>query len=472
MTGESSTSNSDVESNSNGGAAHVSVTVNTLLAYAQYCISCATSDNTRHVLCSHFSAEEIHEAKDVLWNKLELSEQKRTNSSKRPASEANVGDIMDALYKLDISADNQLFHVDSMGIGRSPRFNPENLNVVALDHRLAELVDHCRVLQGQVDSYRTLAMRCADRLDVRDSVHDTVLQQHINVLREIKDDLPAYHPTSSKIVRNVDSRVDRKVNRNVESEAKKIKNQAMECPTSNLLINDQKSTSLPNLSIQHLSQLRNNNQCAGSNSNNYNLKSLFSQKVSNNSSSSCWHQMSIPNSLESSSATESGTSSVTNNNNRTLDKAKHGRKMNRDDDLREFCAFSGYIQDQDNKTTDHSFQDNPLDVRRKRQKENRRNKLVRGSANILGSRFTGGVNKKRLCDIFVHHVAHQSTIGDLKSHLKQQGFDVENMRIDVTSNVAATYKSFRIITSGNLRKSLLDAKVWPVGVWVRDYETY
>ena len=138
--------------------------------------------------------------------------------------------------------------------------------------------------------------------------------------------------------------------------------------------------------------------------------------------------------------------------------------MNRDDDLREFCAFSGYIQDQDNKTTDHSFQDNPLDVRRKRQRENRRNKLVRGSANILGSRFTGGTNEKRLCDIFVHHVAHQSTIGDLKSHLKQQGFDVENMRIDVTSNVAATYKLFRIITSGNLRKSLQDAKVWPDGV--------
>ena len=80
--------------------------INTLLAYAQHCISCATSDNTRHVLCSHFSAEEIHEAKDVLWDKLELSEQKRTNSSKRPASEANVGDIMSALYKLDISADN------------------------------------------------------------------------------------------------------------------------------------------------------------------------------------------------------------------------------------------------------------------------------------------------------------------------------------------------------------------------------
>ena len=35
----------------------------------------------------------LNEAKDVLWEKLELPELQRTNSSKRPASEANVGDI-------------------------------------------------------------------------------------------------------------------------------------------------------------------------------------------------------------------------------------------------------------------------------------------------------------------------------------------------------------------------------------------
>ena len=33
----------------------------------------------------------------VLWKKLKLPELKRANSSKRPASEANVGDIVDAL---------------------------------------------------------------------------------------------------------------------------------------------------------------------------------------------------------------------------------------------------------------------------------------------------------------------------------------------------------------------------------------
>ena len=99
-----------------------------------------------------------------------------------------------------------------MGIGRLPRFNPENLNVVAIDHRIAELVDHCRVLQGQVDSYRTLAMRCTDRLDV----YDTVLQQYSNLLREIKYQQSPYLPTSPNIVRNVDRNVDRNIDRNVD----------------------------------------------------------------------------------------------------------------------------------------------------------------------------------------------------------------------------------------------------------------
>ena len=43
-----------------------------------------------HTLCYNVK---LSEAKDVLWKKLELPELQRTNSSKRPASEDNVGDI-------------------------------------------------------------------------------------------------------------------------------------------------------------------------------------------------------------------------------------------------------------------------------------------------------------------------------------------------------------------------------------------
>ena len=149
--------------------------------------------------------------------------------------------------------------------------------------------------------------------------------------------------------------------------------------------------------------------------------------------------------------------------------ANLGRKMDDNEDPREFCVFDSQ-QDKQKEVTDDGFLDNPLDKRRQRQRENRRNKVVRGSAKTLGSRFVGGADKKRLCDIFVYHVAKQSTLQDLKYHLKQQNFNTDSMRIDITSNKAATYKSFRIIAPLELRDILLDSEVWPVGVSVRDYD--
>ena len=211
----------------------------------------------------------------------------------------------------------------------------------------------------------------------------------------------------------------------------------MDCSTLKLLTQKKRSTSLPDLLSHQPTQ-----------------KSLYSTKVSNNSGSksSMYRKTHVPKNGESRN-----------------DKRKPERKIRKDDDHGDFCAFSNY-EDQLNKTTNDGFEDNPHDMHRQRKKESRRNKVVKGSANILGSRFTGGFKVNPLCDIFVHHVAHQSTLGDLKNHLRQQGFDVAGMRIDVTSNEAEMYKSFRIISSGNLRKALLDPEIWPVGVWVRDYE--
>ena len=48
-----------------------------------------------------------------------------TNSTRRSADEANVVDIMNALYKLDLQDDGPMFYVSPKCIGRLPRFNPE-----------------------------------------------------------------------------------------------------------------------------------------------------------------------------------------------------------------------------------------------------------------------------------------------------------------------------------------------------------
>ena len=100
------------------------------------------------------------------------------------------------LYDLDRMDDIPLFSIDPKGIGRLPRFNPENLNVVAMDQRLAETEDQCRVLQSQVESYRTLAIRCNNRMDE----YETVLQQHTNALRDLKE-----QPITCKMDDNVNN---------------------------------------------------------------------------------------------------------------------------------------------------------------------------------------------------------------------------------------------------------------------------
>ena len=438
MSEEDNTSASSATSSTDDSDVPVPMTVNTFLAYAQYCLSCATSDNTHHVLCSHFSSEEISEAKDVLWDKLQLSEVKRTNSSKRSASEANVSDIMGALYKMDRSSDYQQFYVDPTGIGRLPRFNPESLNIVAIDQRIAELMDHCRVLQGQVNSYRTLAIKCSDKLDE----HDTVLLQYCNMLREIKDQ------PSSKTPVVLNSTVTR------GSNVLHVKNSTVTRGSNVLHVKKKPITQLAGRSVS-LPNLHDEG--------NHKKREIL-EKDLNYSQSLAWKDVENSNSLKPSTLQNLNKSTATSDGQANL-----GRKMDDNEDSREFCVFDSQ-QDKQKEVTDDGFLDNPLDKRRQRQRENRRNKVVRGSAKTLGSRFVGGADKKRLCDIFVYHVAKQSTLQDLKYHLKQQNFNTDSMRIDITSNKAATYKSFRIIAPGELRDILLDSEVWPIGVRVREYD--
>ena len=95
--------------------------------------------------------------------------------------------------------------------------------------------------------------------------------------------------------------------------------------------------------------------------------------------------------------------------------------------------------------------------------------MIYGASTSLGSRFRGGPDIKDLSDIFVYHVASDVTVGDVKSHLKQEDITVQQLRIDITSNKDAIYKSFRIIAPGIYKDTLMNPEIWPVGVKVREY---
>ena len=111
------------------------------------------------------------------------------------------------------------------------------------------------------------------------------------------------------------------------------------------------------------------------------------------------------------------------------------RLLQSEEEHKSFCAFSGsqpksdeYPQGDDEsleKQRSGGYVANPLDKQRQRQYERRRNKVIHRASISLGSRFRGGSEARDLSDIFVYHVASDSTVGDIKTHLKQQDIEIK-----------------------------------------------
>ena len=146
-----------------------------------------------------------------------------------------------------------------------------------------------------------------------------------------------------------------------------------------------------------------------------------------------------------------------------------------------FCLFSGQKDhvksnaDFSNMQRDKSLDSDknfhiPRDHQhRHRKKEHQRQKVIRGAADVIGSHIRGGPEYKK-CDIFVCRVDQRASVADLKKHLQSRGFDPSVMRIDITSDKDAYYKSFRIIAPHHLEEHLLSSDVWPVGIWVKEFD--
>ena len=100
---------------------------------------------------------------------------------------------------------------------------------------------------------------------------------------------------------------------------------------------------------------------------------------------------------------------------------------------------------------------------RHRKKEHQCQKIIRGDADVIESHIRGGLEYKK-CDIFVCRVDQQAFVADLKKQLQFRGFDPSVMRIDITSDKDAYYKSFRNIAPHHLKEHLLSSDPWPVGI--------
>ena len=116
-------------------------TINELLAYVNYYRKRCPLDNLKKVDINFYSLEEISDAKDVLFVlcKDHLGDKPgRRGLAIRSVQEADFADILNAFLKLD-ELNSSIPVFVPINLSRSPRYDPEEVNVFAFIDRLAVL---------------------------------------------------------------------------------------------------------------------------------------------------------------------------------------------------------------------------------------------------------------------------------------------------------------------------------------------
>ena len=122
-----------------------------LLCFTQnYMQSCAP-DNIKRIVQCFYSAEQIREAKQTLWNckigKNLKKFQNRKSTPNRSETEANLNDIMEALSDLD-RQNIECVKFIAIDLTQIPKHTPEEMNQYAILERIAALERKYEDLQG------------------------------------------------------------------------------------------------------------------------------------------------------------------------------------------------------------------------------------------------------------------------------------------------------------------------------------
>ena len=465
---------------------------NTVLAYVQYGISSASPDNVLEVVCTHFTPDEIAEAKDILYDLGELGDPPiRNNSKARKAAEAHTRDILDKMYKLDKK--QFVFFVEAHGIARLPRFNAECLNVVAIDQRIAMLQEECTALKLEASSYRNDFLRCEHQLGLMQNV----LQQHSIALRNIyvrtpngssgympHGTLPQRAPYISTLLLSNDQ-TPSNTGANISAVPTGTPPQQtlpqhtppqqttpqtttthiqMTSSSSPVVQRDLKSDNSQTPTTKSPGTSATSGSCPAITVP-ATLTSALSMTSSSKQRAATFMNQPIPNSLMSANNV-SGEAPPLNN---PLRFPVENRRMEHSPANGEFCMYNG--AEQHSPESNDGFQKNKGDIRKQKRREEQRIKTIYGTRNAPHSRISGNqLVKPKLCDLFVSHINGDATLYDIREYISENGINVSNMRIDITSHEAADYKSFRLIGPIEDRELLLTAEFWPIDVRVKDFD--
>ena len=157
----------------------------------------ANADNPVQVLNSTFTDEEMMSAKNMLWSagdkKILGKNLKRTITENRTKRFILCADVVEAMQRLDQCGEPMpQFVCDADGVGRLPRFSPEDLNVVTLDERCRKLERQMNYMQHQSDLRTDAWSKVEDQVDLM----GTSMPQQVGTIRGLEEIIGGGAPTS------------------------------------------------------------------------------------------------------------------------------------------------------------------------------------------------------------------------------------------------------------------------------------
>ena len=158
--------------------------VNELLTYMSYYMNSKILINITKIANNFYSNEEILEAKKLLWSLFAnvlgpLIE--RRDSDKRSCSEANLGDISEALIKLDSEQKFPIFVAKNLD--KIPDRQPDDLNILFLVERISKLEKKISDHEDNLSQYGIDILKMKD--DIHNSTNNEVSNVNIEMIKKL-----------------------------------------------------------------------------------------------------------------------------------------------------------------------------------------------------------------------------------------------------------------------------------------------
>ena len=123
--------------------------VNSILTFCVSILLNSTQKKIIELISTHFCVDEIKQAKTVLCDLVNEEFQERRSTDLRTDKYAHSQDMVNILKKIDKKC-MPYFVIDSYGLVKLPRINPEDLSFYAVSEKLAELTTKFNILCMEV----------------------------------------------------------------------------------------------------------------------------------------------------------------------------------------------------------------------------------------------------------------------------------------------------------------------------------